>query len=92
MMMRLVTGVICLTGVAAFAFAQGDEVELRKVECERLIVYTPIEATSDEQVCSGFGGRLIGLGAPRESMTILVKNQPVGGAIGLKFAGLPLGE
>lgn len=85
-MKRIAAGLACLVAFAVYAFAQSEDVEMRRVECTRLIVYTPIDATSEEQVCAGFGGRLVGQAGPRESMTILVKDRPMGGSDGLRVA------
>lgn len=88
-MKRISAGLFCLMAFAVYAFAQTGEVEMRRVECANLIVYTPIKDTSDEQVCAGFGGILAKNGERRESMTILVKDLFVGSDDGLKMAALP---
>ncbi len=88
-MKRIAAATTCLLAFVLYAFAQSGEVEMRRVECAKLIVYTPITSTSDEQVCSGFGGLTANRADERGSLTILVKDLFVGGDEGLKMAALP---
>ncbi|MDJ0932024.1 hypothetical protein [Breoghania sp.] len=85
-MKRISAGLVCLLAFAVYAIAQPGDVQMRRVECANLIIYTPISDTSDEQVCSGFGGVVA---AKRGSVTILVKDLIVGSDDGLKMATLP---
>ncbi|PTW61734.1 hypothetical protein C8N35_102450 [Breoghania corrubedonensis] len=88
-MKRITAGLFCMMAFAVYAIAQPGEVEMRRVECAKLIVYTPIKDTSDDQVCAGFGGVVADRANDRESMTILVKGLKVGSDDGLKMAALP---
>ena len=88
-MKRISAGLFCLMALAVYAIAQPGSVEMRRVECAKLIVYTPIKETSDDQVCAGFGGVVANKANDRESMTILVKGLKLGSDDGLKLAALP---
>ncbi|WP_319773040.1 hypothetical protein [Breoghania sp.] len=88
-MKHIAAATTCLLAFVLYAFAQSGEAEMRRVECAKLIVYTPITTTSDEQVCSGFGGLTASKTDTRGSLTILVKDLLVGGDEGLQMAALP---
>lgn len=81
------TSLGALSGLALLTCANSGEPDLRQVECRQLIIYTPATGASDETLCDGFGGLSRGEGnVTRPSLTILVKNLPVGGDAGLTSA------
>lgn len=88
-MKTLLASMGILAGLAVFAVANSSEPDLRQVQCQLLIIYTPMTSMSDHDVCSSFGGVATADNlAERPSLTILVKNMPVGGSDGLNATTL----
>lgn len=88
-MKTLATSLGALCALALFTAANSSEPDMRQVQCQKLIIYTPAAGQTDEAVCSAFGGVARADTTPqRPSLTILVKNMPVGGAEGLELVEL----
>ncbi|AXS41180.1 hypothetical protein [Breoghania sp. L-A4] len=78
-----------LGALALFSVANSTEPDMRQVQCQTLIIYMPVSRQSDDDICAAFGG-LAGAdkNPERPSLTILIKNLPVGGNEGLQLAEL----
>lgn len=80
-------GALCV--LALFTVANSSEPDMRQVQCLQLIIYAPITGQSDVDICAAFGGIAnADTALQRPSLTILVKNMPVGGSHGLEMAEL----
>lgn len=85
--MRKLAGAAALTvvGMAVIAIAGERHGELREINCAQLTVFVPENGQTGEDLCKAHGG----LAATRSTtdtpaLVILVRNQPVGGADGLR--------
>ncbi len=70
----------------AFSFLNASPTNLRKVECERLTVFTPQFTMSAEDVCRSHGGLATqARTTAQENLVILMRDKPMGGFAGKAY-------
>ena len=78
-----------LGALVLFSAANSTEPDMRQVQCQKLIIYMPVSRQNDDTICAAFGGPAgTDTNSERPSLTILIKNRPVGGDEGLRLADL----
>ena len=87
MKFSIATAAVLSVGLAGLALSDAgkdEPKEMRRIDCKKITMFTPVQGKSAEFLCRNYGGVAVhGESVSSEGLIVLVRNQPMGGSDGI---------